>query len=223
MRRSGGLAQKRVVEPETRIVADPQLGGMEVAQDGGQAAHVVGVGMTERDGIEMANAARPERWRDHFFADVELRRCGCTGGFFIGIGAAAGRPPASAATIDEKSFAVGGDERSESPWPTSMASTSRASRGCWRGRGATASESGGNEGSPGARRCPFRLRAPGRWRRPEAGRTQRICQAAGPGMRTSPMASEPNRCTSPTPRWRSTATAAAGTTAAGARRAARAG
>jgi len=33
---------------------------MEVAQDGGQAAHVVGVGVGEGHRVKMANAARPE-------------------------------------------------------------------------------------------------------------------------------------------------------------------
>ena len=55
----GGLVEQRVVSGEVRIVADPQLGGMEVAQDGGQAAHVVGVGVAQRDHVELADAARP--------------------------------------------------------------------------------------------------------------------------------------------------------------------
>ena len=33
--------------------------GMEVAQDGGQAAHVVGVGVREGDRIKVSDAARP--------------------------------------------------------------------------------------------------------------------------------------------------------------------
>ena len=70
---------------------------MEVAQNGGQAAHVVGVGVGEGDGVEVADAARPERFRDDFLADVEILR---------GLVRAA----AKAAAIDEQGFAVGGDQ-----------------------------------------------------------------------------------------------------------------
>jgi hypothetical protein len=70
---------------------------MEVAQDGGEAAHVVGVGVGEGDCVEMADAARPENFRDDFFADVELLR-----GLM--------RTAAEAAAVDEERFAVGGDE-----------------------------------------------------------------------------------------------------------------
>ena len=40
------------------------------------------------------------------------------------------------------------------------------------------------------------------------------CQINGAGMRKSPHASDPNRCTSPSLRWSKTATAIAGTIAA---------
>jgi hypothetical protein len=93
---------------------------MEVAQDGGQAAHVVGVGVGEGYRVEMADAARPESLRHDFFADVEILR---------GLVRAA----AEAAAIDEQRFAVGRDEEQESPWPTSMASMSRALWGCLMG------------------------------------------------------------------------------------------
>jgi hypothetical protein len=68
----GGLTEERVVGGEMWIVADPQLGGVEIAEDGGQAVHVIGMSVAERDGIEVADAARPESRRDHFFADVEF-------------------------------------------------------------------------------------------------------------------------------------------------------
>ena len=71
---------------------------MEVAQNGGQAAHVVGVGMGEGDCVEVANAARPESLRDDFLADVVILR---------GLVRAA----AEASAIDEQSFAVGRDEQ----------------------------------------------------------------------------------------------------------------
>jgi hypothetical protein len=70
---------------------------MEVAQDGGQTAHVVGVGVGEGNRVEMADSARPEDFRDDFFADVEILR-----GLV--------RATAKAAAIDEERFAVGCDE-----------------------------------------------------------------------------------------------------------------
>ena len=39
---------------------DPELAGVEVAEDRGHAAHVVGVGVGEDEGVEAANAAGPE-------------------------------------------------------------------------------------------------------------------------------------------------------------------
>ena len=71
---------------------------MEVAQDGGQTAHVVGVGVGEGDGVKVADAARPEDLGDDFFADVEFLR-GLVG------------TAAESAAIDEQGFAVGGDEQ----------------------------------------------------------------------------------------------------------------
>jgi len=70
---------------------------MEVAQDGGETAHVVGVGVGEGDCVEMADAVRPENFRDNLFADVELLR-----GLM--------RTTSVAAAVDEERFAVGGDE-----------------------------------------------------------------------------------------------------------------
>ena len=71
---------------------------MEVAQDGGQTAHVVGVGVGEGNRIEMTDSARPEDFRDDFFSDVEILR---------GLVWAT----AEAAAVDEERFAVGGDEK----------------------------------------------------------------------------------------------------------------
>jgi hypothetical protein len=71
---------------------------MEVAQHGGQAAHVVGVSVGEGDHIEAANAARPQNLRDDLLADViVLRRLM--------------RAAAKAAAIDEQGFAVGRNQQ----------------------------------------------------------------------------------------------------------------
>src|SRR5580692_1127652 len=70
---------------------------MEVAQDGGQSAHVVGVGVGEGYGVEVTDAARPESFRDNFFADVEVLR---------GLMWAA----TETAAIDEEGFAVGSNQ-----------------------------------------------------------------------------------------------------------------
>ena len=71
---------------------------MEVAQNGGQAAHVIGMRMAEGDRIQMANAARPERGRDNFFADIEILR-------------SLTRAAAKSSAIDEQCFAVRGDQQ----------------------------------------------------------------------------------------------------------------
>jgi hypothetical protein len=55
------------------------------------------VGVGEGDCVEMADAVRPENFRDDLFADVELLR-----GLM--------RTTAVAAAVDEERFAVGGDE-----------------------------------------------------------------------------------------------------------------
>jgi hypothetical protein len=55
------------------------------------------VGVGEGDGVEMTDAARPENFRDDLFADVEILR-----GLV--------RPAAEATAVDEKRFAIGGDE-----------------------------------------------------------------------------------------------------------------
>ena len=66
-----GLGEQGVEERGVAGVdADPELAGVEVAEDGGHAAHVVGVGVGEEDDVEAADAAGPEVGRDDFFADV---------------------------------------------------------------------------------------------------------------------------------------------------------
>jgi hypothetical protein len=71
---------------------------MEVAQHGGQAAHVVGVGVGEGHRVEAADAARPEDLGDHLLADVEILR-----GLM--------RAAAKAAAIDQQGLAVGSDQQ----------------------------------------------------------------------------------------------------------------
>ena len=68
--KSCGLVEQRVVSPETGIVAYPKLGGMEVAQNGGQSSHVVGVGVGEGHYVQAANSARPQHLGDDLLADV---------------------------------------------------------------------------------------------------------------------------------------------------------
>src|SRR5580704_10286287 len=70
---------------------------MEVTQNGGQAAHVVGVGVGESYSVKVADAARPQNLRDHFFANVEILW-------------SLVRAAAKAAAIDEQCLAVGSDQ-----------------------------------------------------------------------------------------------------------------
>ena len=53
-----------------RVVPHPQLGGTEVAQNRGQAAHVVGVGVAQRDGVEAAQEAFTSEQCDVIVATV---------------------------------------------------------------------------------------------------------------------------------------------------------
>ena len=52
------------------VDADPELAGMEVAEDGGHAAQVVGVRVGEHEDIETAKMTGPEIGRDDLLADV---------------------------------------------------------------------------------------------------------------------------------------------------------
>src|SRR5271157_670237 len=70
---------------------------MEVAQDSGQAAHMVGVRVAEGDRVEVADAARPKGLRDDLFADIEFLR------------GLAWTAPETAA-IDKEGPSVGGDQ-----------------------------------------------------------------------------------------------------------------
>ena len=66
-----GLGEQSVEERGVAgIDADPKLAGMEIAEDGGHASHVVGVRVGEEDDVEVANAARPEVGCNDFFADI---------------------------------------------------------------------------------------------------------------------------------------------------------
>ena len=53
--------------------ASPSSRGFEVLQDGDYATDVVRVWVADGDGIEVRDAARPEIFRDHVFAEIELR------------------------------------------------------------------------------------------------------------------------------------------------------
>ena len=67
----GGFGEEGAVGCGVGIDGDPELARVEVAQDGGHAAHVVGVGVGEGDDVERAELARPEVGRHDFFADVK--------------------------------------------------------------------------------------------------------------------------------------------------------
>ena len=69
--RACGLGEQGAVGRGVGIDGDPELARAEVAQDGGHAAHVVGVGVGEGDDVEAAELARPEVGRDDLLADVE--------------------------------------------------------------------------------------------------------------------------------------------------------
>ena len=54
----GGLAVGDA--EDERIVVGGRGAGLEVAQDGGESSHVVGVGVGEGNSVKMADAAGPE-------------------------------------------------------------------------------------------------------------------------------------------------------------------
>jgi len=94
-----GLREERVEEWRVAGVdADPEFAGVEVAQDGGHAAHVVGVCVGEEDDVETADAARPEVGGDDFLADIP--RAGSS------VFAAAG----GTSCVDEHGLANGADD-----------------------------------------------------------------------------------------------------------------
>ena len=66
-----GLSEQRGVKRGDGIDANPELAGAEVVEDGGHAAHVVGVGVGEDEEVEAAKAAGPEVGGDDLLADVE--------------------------------------------------------------------------------------------------------------------------------------------------------
>src|ERR1035441_8488846 len=65
------LGEQGAVGGGVGVDRDPQLARAEVAEDGGHAAHVVGVRVGEGDDVETAELARPEVVRYHLFANVE--------------------------------------------------------------------------------------------------------------------------------------------------------
>ena len=73
--------------------------GLKLRSTAGQAAHVVRVRMAQRDDIEMANAARPEHWRNHLFANVEV------------LGGPAADAPPNPTAIHSMVLAIGRDEQ----------------------------------------------------------------------------------------------------------------
>src|ERR1039457_6831532 len=98
--RWGGLAGRGGAAPH------PQLARAEVAEDGGHAAHVVGVRVGEGDDVEAAELARPEVGRNDLLADVEGGViCTQAAGVF-GVGGGAG----GASRVDEHDAAGGADD-----------------------------------------------------------------------------------------------------------------
>ena len=95
-----GLGEELVEGLGVGGYGDPELAGAEVAEDGGHAAHVVGVGVGEDEGVEAADAAGPEVGGDDFLADVEGGGGG--GGLDDGAGGSAG--------VDEHGVAFGADD-----------------------------------------------------------------------------------------------------------------
>ena len=98
-----GLREEGAVGRGVGVDADPELAGAEVAQHGGHAAHVVGVGVGEGDDVEAADAGatrgrarRPLRRRRRWLSwRRRFRRCGGAGG---------------AAGVDEHGAAGGADD-----------------------------------------------------------------------------------------------------------------
>ena len=93
-----GLVEQSPVRLHRGIVAHPQFRRPEVAQHGRQAAHVIGMRVTQCHRIKPSNAARPQRGGDHFFPNVELLR---------GLPRSAPKP----ASIHQQGFAVGRNQQ----------------------------------------------------------------------------------------------------------------
>ena len=101
------LGEQGAVGGGVGVDRDPQLARAEVAEDGGHAAHVVGMRVGEGDDVETAELARPEVGRNHLFANVE-------GGVFraeargvLRVGSRSGWP----ARVDEHGAAGGRDNQ----------------------------------------------------------------------------------------------------------------
>ena len=91
----GGIMKEVLDDGDVGVWTKPELAGAEVGEDGGHASNMVFVRVGESDGIEAANAARPEDRRDDVFANVE-----------VGVRRREDEP----AGVDEESFAGGGDD-----------------------------------------------------------------------------------------------------------------
>jgi len=141
---AGGEFEEGGVRRGDGVDADPELGGVEVAQDGGHAAHVIAVSVGEGDGVEMADVAGPEVGGDDLFADVEA------GGRGGGAGRGAGEDAADwASGVDEEGAAFGTDDEEG----VALADVDGGDfEGVGGGEGSAGPEdSGGDEGEDGER------------------------------------------------------------------------
>ena len=142
--------------------------------------------------------------RDDLFADIEVLRS---------LARPSSKPPPSTSIV----LPSGVISSRESPWPTSMASTSSALCGCWMGRGITAIVAAAIIDAHARGRCQcaaakFPLLA-STTARPSRRKKTATCIGSGEGMRKSPAATDPNSLTSPRPRCKTNAVKTAGITA----------
>ena len=80
------------------VNAEPEFAGVEVAEDGGHASHVVGVRVGEEDYIETTDVAGPQVGGNDFFADVP------------GAGGCVGAATGGASGVDENGLAGGAND-----------------------------------------------------------------------------------------------------------------
>ena len=57
----------------SNVASHPQFANLKIAQNCGEAAQVVLMRVRQRHYVEPLQPARPEKWRDHVFADVNAR------------------------------------------------------------------------------------------------------------------------------------------------------
>ena len=129
--------------------AGPQLLGVEIGHQRGQAADVILVRVRERHHIDAADAAVPQVGRHHVFADIELRPGPG--------GRTAGMPPPSTSMR----LPSGKTTRMLSPWPTSMAVISNSPGWMSGGNGCHSSSASSTATASAGRRCATSGRAPG--------------------------------------------------------------